>query len=208
MKREHIVFPCGEIQLEGELRLPDRPLAKFQAAVVCHPHPLYGGDMDNNVVLTICDALMESGTAALRFNFRGVGSSEGRFGGGVEERKDIKAAFDYLSSRKDIDPDNLNLAGYSFGGAVALAAALEDNRIKKLALISPAISESSWTDLVDYSNPKLVLIGDSDTVISLSRIKGALTSNKDFQIINGADHFWWGYDTELTRRLASFFKIG
>ena len=99
MRREHIAFPCGEISLEGVLHLPDGE-GTFPGVVVCHPHPLYGGDMENNVVITICQAMVARSVAALRFNFRGAGGSGGQFGGGVKERDDVTAALDYLFLQK------------------------------------------------------------------------------------------------------------
>ncbi len=205
MKSEHVFFQCGEIELEGQLEFPDDH-QKVPAVIVCHPHPLYGGDMDNNVVLTVCRAIVENGSAALRFNFRGVGRSGGSFGGGIKEREDVKAAVDYLMSKQESDGDDIGLVGYSFGGSVAFPAAVEDKRIMKLVLISPALNDQGWQDLIDYPNPKLILIGDSDEVVSFSRVKKYFTGNKDFHVVAGADHFWWGYDSEVSARISDFFK--
>ncbi|MFQ5880446.1 MAG: alpha/beta hydrolase, partial [Dehalococcoidia bacterium] len=84
-QEERLAFACGELSLEGVLHRPEAsPLA---AVVVCHPHPLYGGDMDNQVVVSICRELAATGLTALRFNFRGVGASQGSFGGGVGEQE-------------------------------------------------------------------------------------------------------------------------
>jgi alpha/beta superfamily hydrolase len=205
LKAERVSIPCGDIELEAELHLPDSQ-QKFPAAVVCHPHPLYGGDMDNNVVVTVCEALVENSTAALRFNFRGVGMSGGTSGGGFKEQGDVKAVLDYLRSRQNIDSDRIGLVGYSFGGSVAFLVAREDTRIRKLALVSPAIDESDWQDLSNYVGAKLVLVGDADTVVSFARVKKYFTANQDFQVITGADHFWWGYESELIQRIGKFFR--
>ncbi len=163
--------------------------------------------MDNNIVLTVCSAIVENGLAALRFNFRGVGRSGGRFGGGIKEREDVKAAVDYLMSKQEIDANNIGMVGYSFGGSVAFPAAVEDKRIMKLVLISPALNDQDWEGLTVYSNPKLILIGDSDEVVSFSRVKRYFTANKDFQVVAGADHFWWGYEHEVGARIRDFFKL-
>ncbi|OGN87163.1 MAG: hypothetical protein A2Z74_02770 [Chloroflexi bacterium RBG_13_46_9] len=205
MKTEHVYFQCGEIELEGQLQFPDNH-QKAPAVIVCHPHPLYGGDMDNNVVLIICNAIVEKGSAALRFNFRGVGRSGGRFGGGIKEREDVKAAVDYLKTRQEIDANDISLVGYSFGGSVAFQTAAEDKRVKRLALISPALDDPGWEDLTAYPNPKLILIGDSDEVVSFSRVKRYFTANKDFQVVAGADHFWRGYEHEVGARIGKFVK--
>ena len=81
----HVVFPCNEIQLEGILLLPEGN-GPFPTVIVCHPHPLYGGDMDNNVVTSVCNALGRSSIASLRFNFRGVGNSSGSYSEGLGEQ--------------------------------------------------------------------------------------------------------------------------
>ena len=205
MKTERVIFKCGEIELEGQMQFPDNH-QKVRAVIVCHPHSLYGGDMNNNVVMTVCNAIVENGLAALRFNFRGVGRSGGRFGGGIKEREDVKAAIDYLKLRQDIDVHEISLVGYSFGGSVAFQAAAEDKSVKRLALISPALDDKGWKDLAAYPNPKLILIGDSDEVVSFSRAKRYFTANKDFQVVAGADHFWRGYEHEVGARIGKFVK--
>ena len=146
MKSKRVTFPCGDLQLEGELQLPEGN-GPFPVVTVCHPHPLYGGDMDNNVVMAVYFALVKSSIAALRFNFRGVGNSSGSYGEGVGEQDDLQAALDFLSILKEIDSSRIGLAGYSFGGMVAAHVAIKDNRIKQLALISPALNETDWIRL-------------------------------------------------------------
>jgi len=205
LKSEHVSIPCGEISLEGVLHLPDSK-SPYPAVIVCHPHPLYGGDMDNGVVVTICQALVTQSIAVLRFNFSGAGGSGGKFGGGVKEREDVKAALDYLDTRSEIDIGKLGLVGYSFGGAVAFPVAQEDMRVKRLALVSPAMNENVWEELKSYSRPKLVLLGDADTVVSYARLKKYFTADKQFQVITGADHFWWGFEGEMSKRVGEFLR--
>ena len=207
MKRERASIPCGGISLEGVLHLPEGRVASA-GVVVCHPHPLYGGDMENNVVITVCQALVERLVVALRFNFRGAGGSGGRFGGGVKEQEDVMAALDYMASRTEIDAEKLGLAGYSFGGAVAFATAREDNRVRRLALVSPALDDGGWEQLKAYSFPKLVLLGDADTVVPFARFRKYFDDSEEFQAIRGADHFWWGFEEEIGRRIGGFFAGG
>jgi hypothetical protein len=205
LKSERVSIPCGEINLEGVLHLPDSK-SPYPAVIVCHPHPLYGGDMDNGVVVTICQALVTQSIAVLRFNFRGAGGSGGKFGGGVKEREDVKAALDYLDTRSEIDIGKLGLVGYSFGGAVAFPVAQEDMRVKRLALVSPAINDNGWEELKSYTRPKLVLLGDADMVVSYARLKKFFTTDKHFQVITGADHFWWGFEEEMNIRVVEFLR--
>ena len=122
MKRVHISFPAGDITLEGVWHLPESS-GPLPAVIVCHPHSLYGGNMSNNIVFGVCQALALNEIAALRFNFRGVGKSGGEFGGGAAEQEDVRAALDLVLSTPNIDPERIGLAGYSFGGGVALAVA-------------------------------------------------------------------------------------
>src|SRR5438093_5275897 len=108
-------------KLEALLHFPEQMLAP--GVVVCHPHPMYGGDMHNNVVDAVCETAVTEGIAALRFNFRGIGASEGRYDNGVGEQDDVRAALAYLRELPEVDSARVALAGYSFGAAVALQAA-------------------------------------------------------------------------------------
>ena len=203
-------FPCGDIVLEGELHLP-QGAGPFPCVVVCHPHPLYGGNMLNNVVVAICQALTRYSIAAFRFNFRGVGGSGGSFGGGIAEQEDVKAALVFISSRAGIDAKRLGLAGYSFGAGVALPAALQDERISRLALVSPAFSDSGWEQLREYQRPKFLIVGDADFVIPLERFQQQVKDIADpeqYQVVSGADHFWFGYEQEVAEQVARFFASG
>jgi putative ATPase len=207
VKSVQVEFPCGGITLEGELHLPPGE-GPFPAVVVCHPHSLYGGNMDNNVVMAICEALSAESVAALRFNFRGVGGSGGAFGGGTGERDDVAAALDFVSGAGKIDPSRLGLAGYSFGGGVALPVAIRDERVGRLALVSPALSESGWEQLETFARPKLVIVGEADSVIRLERFRqlvGASRRPTAYRAVAGVDHFWGGHEADLGAQLAEFF---
>jgi alpha/beta superfamily hydrolase len=204
LKSKRVTFPCGDLQLEGELQLPEGN-GPFPVVTVCHPHPLYGGDMDNNVVMAVYFALVKSSIAALRFNFRGVGNSSGSYGEGVGEQDDLQAALDFLSILKEIDSSRIGLAGYSFGGMVAAHVAIKDNRIKQLALISPALNETDWIRLKKYALPKLILIGEADTSVPFRPFQHFFGDAKQYQIIAGADHFWYGFEEQLSGKIARFF---
>ena len=210
MKRVPVTFPCGDISLEGIWHLPEAS-SLLPAVIVCHPHPLYGGNMSNNVVFAICQVLAERSIAALRFNFRGVGKSEGTFGEGIAEQEDVKAALALVSTTADIDPKRIGLAGYSFGAGVALPVALQDERVNLLALVSPAISDSGWEQLKGYNKPKLLISGNHDFVIPLSQFEQhtkEIPEPKQCHIIYGADHFWQGYEEEVAQKVARFFVTG
>jgi uncharacterized protein len=203
----HVVFPCGEIHLEGVLLLPETK-GPFPGVIICHPHPLYGGDMDNGVVLAVCASLGEKTIASLRFNFRGVGNSGGSYNEGRGEQDDITAALDYLATLKEIDERKIGLAGYSFGGMAADAVAMKDNRVKQLALISPVLGDSGWAQLKEYAQPKLILIGDEDTTIVFRPFQKYFVDLRQYQVIAGADHFWSGYEEQISNKIACFFRDG
>ncbi len=203
-------FPCGDITLEGEWLLPDGE-GSFPGVVVCHPYPPGGGNMVNSVVAAICQALVRQSLAAFRFNFRGVGNSEGSFGEGIAEREDVKAALDFAMSTTGIDTRRIGLAGYSFGAMVALPVALQDERVSLLALVSAPLRDSNCEELKEYGKPKLYVIGDSDQMIPLERvqqqIKGVL-GPEQYQVIKGADHFMGGYEGEVGQTVSRFFAAG
>jgi alpha/beta superfamily hydrolase len=208
LSREHTTIPSHDISLEAVWHFPDTK-GPWPAVVVCHPHPLYGGNMSSNVVFGICQALAERAIAALRFNFRGVGKSGGEFGEGIAEQEDVKAALDFALENKNINPDRIGLAGYSFGGGGALPVAFKDERVKMLALVSPALAEGGWEELKRYAKPKLVIVGENDLVIPQEQfLKLAEDMPEHYQVVAGADHFWGGYEAEVAERVSGFFGEG
>src|ERR1700687_2604185 len=114
MKEQRVTFPSGSLTLGRLLAKPDghRPV---RGSVVCHPHPQYGGSMYNNVVDAVLAAMWKKEWATLRFNFRGVGESEGEHGGGAGEADDAAAAIAFMSSQSGVEREGAVLAGYSFG---------------------------------------------------------------------------------------------
>jgi len=205
--QEYVRLPGAGLELEGILHLPKEE-GPLPAVVVCHPHPLYGGDMHNNVVLAICHALVEASIIAFRFNFRGVGTSEGSFSEGIGEQEDVKAALAFLSTVSKVDLDKIGLAGYSFGAKVALPVALQNEQVKAVALVSPLLSTSDWEQLKDYVKPKLFLCGSNDDFVSsqkVQRLASGLPEPNQCEVIPGADHFWWGYEGRIAPKVAAFF---
>jgi len=214
VRSTHVEFPCGDIALEGEWRVPEREpnlsagQAPFPAVVVCHPHSLYGGNMGNIVVVSICEALVQQGIACLRFNFRGVGNSGGEFGGGVAERDDARAALEFLLTVEGVDTGRIGLAGYSFGGGVALPVALEEERVACLGLVSPALTENGWGEMEKFMKPKLVTVGSADSVVQVDRFQQYMRAARhptEYKLVPGADHFWAGQEEELASEVADFF---
>jgi alpha/beta superfamily hydrolase len=205
--REHITFPCGDIQLEGCWHFPDSGIPT-PAVVVCHPHSLHGGSMSSNVVFGICEALTQQQVAALRFNFRGVHGSGGTYGDGIKEQDDVRSALAMVSSETRVRPEKIGLAGYSFGASVALPVAVQDNTVKALTLVSPAVDESGWDQIKGYPKPLFIISGEHDFLISPEQVSQHINNNsesKKYEVISGADHFWEGYETEVAHKVAEFF---
>jgi alpha/beta superfamily hydrolase len=208
MSQTHVRFSASGIVLEGILEKPEGE-PPVPAVAVCHPHPLYGGDMYNNVVSVICQALAQESVASLRFNFRGVGRSEGNHEEGVGEQDDVVAALDFLQSSDGVDKGRLGLAGYSFGTRVVMPVALRDSRVRAVALVSPFLDDADWQRVKTYGVPKLFICGSEDSFISPHKVKrlvGEAALPSECEVVFGADHFWCGFEGKIGRKVADFFK--
>ncbi len=194
-----LTFNSGAFTLEGVLHLPDDTPAA--AAVICHPGAQYGGDMDNHVVMALCEALNERGYAALRFNMRGVGGSQGEMdmASGAD---DARAALDHLRSLREADSDTIGLIGYSLGAMAAADAA--NASLKALALVSPPLG---YGDLrLDPGCPVLVACGDNDEYAPLDRLRIAGEQpGVELKIITDSEHFWHGTQDRLKKPVGEFF---
>ena len=178
-----------DLSLEALLALPPSPPA---GVVICHPHPLYGGDMDNPVVIRVQEVCASLGLATLRFNFRGVGASGGVHGGGVGEQDDAAAALDALA--KAIGGSTLVIAGYSFGSRIAALVGSRDSRVGGIALIAPPLAMSDFGFLGDVRVPTLAVAGTRDQYCppdEFARFTAARPWIKA-ATIDGADHFFFG----------------
>jgi len=199
-------FLSGDLKLEGVIHMPRESSEKLPAVVLCHPHPLYGGNMDNNVVAAVSRALARKGIAAFRFNFRGVGSSEGSFDDGVGEQDDLRAAVAALAERPEVDPGRLGVMGYSFGGMVALAAVKSFEQVRALVGVSPVVTPGLMEGL---SLPACFICGEADQVVStelLVREAEKINPPGQVELVPGADHFWAGWEQEMADNVAAFFE--
>jgi alpha/beta superfamily hydrolase len=201
MKEEAVNIPCDVLTLEGLIARPTGG-SVAPAAVVCHPHPLYGGSMYNNVVEAILEALWQSGFATLRFNFRGVGASEGEHSGGVGEGDDAKAAMKFLLAQPGIASTQAVMAGYSFGAAVAMRSGVELKEVATIAAIALPVGMGDFSSAA-RSGKKIVLVaGDHDSYCPKRGITElAEASGAQLRLIEGADHFFGGFERLLTRAL-------
>jgi uncharacterized protein len=208
MKNARVTFPSGELLLEGILATP-KGAGPFPAVIVCHPHSLYGGDMDNNVVHSLSETLTQASFISFRFNFRGVGGSQGEFGQGIGEQEDVEAAIAFMGTVKEVDSQRIGLAGYSAGAGFAFPVGVKDTRIKALAAVSPAFDMFDFGFLKDCHKPKLLVSGSKDKFTAVSEFLGfcrTLPDPKEYEIIEGADHFWSQYESRLATRVTAFFS--
>jgi hypothetical protein len=202
---EAVSIPGPGITLEGRWW----PGVAPGGAIITHPHPLFGGDMANNVVLTAVRALAARGMAALRFNFRGVGRSTGTYGGGLEEADDVAAALAFLKSRT---PGPCYVVGYSFGAAVAGRALLKGLAADGVICIAPPIAFMDLTFLPRVPGLRLILVGDRDELCPLASLQALMAASQtppmetpaEIRVIEGADHFFNHGEAELFRELRDF----
>lgn len=200
MSEEKIYFKSGDITLEGLL---DRA-GGSRGAVVTHPHPLYGGAMRNNVVSTLVQAYGETGYSTLRFNFRGVGASQGRYDNGAGEQEDVKAALDHLFAMGCV---SLDLAGYSFGAWVNAMGQELYPEVERLCLISPPVAFMDFSALAYSPRIRMVISGSLDDIAPPSLIREMIerwNPEAEFRVVEGADHFYGGYEGELSGVLKDF----
>lgn len=195
MEERQVRVPCGDLLLEGRLAY-----GSGFGALLCHPHPLYGGCMEDYVVMTGWKALVALGGSVLRFNFRGVGSSQGEPGEGEGEVEDVRAAMRFLQTEARCTPSRTLLLGYSFGAWVGLRAlALESEILGWVTLAPPvAVWDLSFASLL--GGRKLVVAGDRDPLCGhepLARFVACLSEPKETVILSGADHFFRGWESKL-----------
>jgi len=193
LTEERVTIECGEIELEGMYHAGAGPLS----AVVLHPHPQYGGDMENHVVTGICQTLGDAGAATLRFNFRGTGGSTGSHDGGRGEQDDVRAALAFVRERAP--GAKVLLAGYSFGAMVAASVAAEAG-LAGLILVSPPLGFADLPGL-PAGLPALVAAGDTDAVSPAVKVEGLANTDVQVFIAEGVDHGWWPGLDALQRKI-------
>jgi len=184
----HIPGPVGT--LVGALEEPSDP-ARAQA-VVCHPHPAHGGSLRNTIVVRVARALRQAGIATLRFNFRGVEGSEGRYDG-TQEVDDVAAATAFLAQRRPELP--LWAGGYSFGSRMCCELAVRTPELERLCLIAFPSKIYDPGILAGLRTPALLVFGSADefgTAADLRRRVPALPPGFEVVEIEGADHFFRG----------------
>jgi len=186
---DRVNFKSNDLLIEG--LLDER--AGDKGVVISHPHPLYGGNMYAAGVESIVHAYWKKGYTTLRFNFRGVGNSQGRYENGIGEQQDVQAALTFLS---ETGLKTIDLAGYSFGAWVNAHAILQDTLVERMVMVSPPVGFMDFKEVAAMECLKLVVTGSQDQIAPPELIKKMLPAwnpEASFEVIDGADHFYGGY---------------
>jgi len=199
--------PAGQLEALLNQGSPDAT----HAAVVCHPHPLYGGTLHNKVVFHAMKALNQFGFPVLRFNFRGAGLSHGQHDAGQGEIEDVRTALDWLDREYHLP---LIFAGFSFGAAVGLRAACPDPRVQAIVALGTPISpiddrSYDYAFLQTCTKPKLFVSGSRDQFASKAKLEALVSSLPDpkkLVIIEAADHFFEGRLREMREAIEKWIR--
>jgi len=203
MNEEPVIFRSEGLKLEGLLYQP-RDVAEARGAVVCHPHPLYGGSMLDVIVEAILKAMWAIDCATLRFNFRGVGNSQGEYDEGRGEARDAEAAVKYIAGLRGMQRGKVILAGYSLGAMAAVNAAAHTPEVTTVVAVAPPILADGVGQLVALKKRLVVVAGEEDRYCppaQLEVLRNALIGLIRLKIIPGADHFFAGHEEQVTAAL-------
>ena len=191
--------PAGRLEaMHWTVAEPNPPMA----ALVCHPHPLFGGTMHNKVVFQVARTLHDLGLPVLRFNFRGAGLSEGVHDQGRGEQGDVRVALDWLAGKFPTKP--LLIAGFSFGSVVGLGIGCADSRVTDLVGLGLPLNRNGMEFLRSCAKPRLFLHGEKDQFGEVDKVRkfvASLPEPKRLVIVPGVDHFFTGKLDEMGRAL-------
>ena len=204
-KKQEILIAGPAGALESIVEVPADAVPSG-VAVVCHPHPLHGGTMQNKVAHTLARSFLASGFAALRFNFRGVGQSEGEFADGHGELQDVLAALDW--AQREFPDVPVWLAGFSFGAAMAVRAAVEANP-NGLISIAPAVSRFVDSLPVQPACPWLIVQGDQDELVDIEETVAwvnELDPGPELEVFADTKHFFHGKLVRLRETVEDFVR--
>ena len=203
-----VIFNGPDGRLEGryhQSKKPDAPIA-----IVLHPHPLHGGNMNNRVVFIMFNNFVERGFSVLRFNFRGVGRSQGAFDNGVGELSDAAYAFDWMQQFNSNSPFCW-IGGYSFGALISMQLMMRRPEIEGFVSISPPAGTEDFSFLAPCPSSGLIIHGDKDTHVPLDAVKklaqkldGQKNISVNLSIVKGADHFYKDNMDNLSKEVASY----
>jgi alpha/beta superfamily hydrolase len=202
-----LLIPGPAGQLQAALWSPPKGVASRAAVVVCHPHPLFGGTMNSTAVFRTARGLQLAGLQVLRFNFRGVGKSEGTHDGHGGEADDLGAALDWLEMESPGVP--LWAGGFSFGARTAAYRASVDRRIERVVLVAFPVAAFDCSFIREVAQSGLVVMASNDeygTLADVRRLFPDLHGGLELQEVVGSGHFFEGHTAELQRRVADYAR--
>jgi hypothetical protein len=206
-----VIFSGPEGRLEGRYQPAQSPNAPI--ALILHPHPQFGGTMNNKVVYYLYHSFARMGFGVLRFNFRGVGRSEGRFDNGIGELSDAAAALDWLQTLNK-DASSCWVAGFSFGAWISMQLLMRRPEIEGFLSISPPANMYDFSFLAPCPSSGLIVQGTEDEIVteaSVQKLAEKLQSQKaikvDYQRVDGANHFYEKHMEHLVQRIDVYLKM-
>ena len=203
-----VIFNGPEGRLEG--RYHHSKISNAPAAILLHPHPQHGGTMNNKVVYSLYQSFVKRGFSTLRFNFRGVGRSQGVFDSGQGELSDAASALDWMQTYNP-NAQTSWIAGFSFGAWISMQLMMRRPEISGFISIAPPANIHDFSFLAPCPASGLILHGDKDNIVPISsvdkfsqKLKKQNTIKIDYRIIKGCDHFFQGHLDEMTSHVDDY----
>ena len=192
-----IIINGSEGRIEGRYQASEQKGAPV--ALILHPHPLYGGTMNNKIVYRLYHIFVQNGFSVLRFNFRGVGKSQGKYDEGIGELTDAATALDWLQTQNP-DAPTCWVAGFSFGAWIALQLLMRRPEIEGFVAVSPPANLYDFSFLSPCPAAGMITQGSKDDVVQeevVSKLASKLGAQVNYQIIPGADHYYRGLEEDM-----------
>ncbi|MAF49535.1 MAG: alpha/beta hydrolase [Rhodospirillales bacterium] len=205
-----IIFNGPDGRLEGRYHKAKNPEAPI--AIVLHPNPLHGGNMNNRIVFILYNTFVEQGFSVMRFNFRGVGRSQGVFDNGFGELSDAAYAFDWIQQMNPNSP-YCWIGGYSFGALISMQLMMRRPEIVGFLALSPPANTEDFSFLAPCPSSGLLVHGEADQHVpaeSVAKLVQKLRTQKnitiDYSVIKGADHFYQDKTDQLESEVSKYLK--
>ena len=205
-----IIISGPEGRIEARYHHSERKNAP--AAIILHPHPLHGGTMNNKVAYNLYHAFARNGFSVVRFNFRGVGRSQGKYDDGLGELSDAAAVLDWLQIQNP-NSSSFWMGGFSFGSWIGMQLLMRRPEIDGFIAVSPPVGNFDFNFLSPCPSHGLILQGDQDSIVSVdqvSRLFEKLSKQRnagiDYRIILGADHFYRTHMNDLNAHIEDYIK--
>lgn len=206
LRQSAIEFEVDGVPVQGVLATPVDGSPPYPGVLVCHAHPLFGGNMDSPLTFTVCKALAEQNVATLRFNFRPFGEGATEVGGSAP--RDIAGALKALRAWHDVRPKQCGVAGYS-AGAAAMARGMDGlKNAKALALIAPPLSSVRGSLLAQDKRPRLFIVGSKDKIVAPGELEALVKEMRqpvEMTVVGGSGHDMKGGEQAAAERVALFF---